>query len=154
MLQSEMQLKTSLSEERALMEILKGMESELSNEELIIKLEDAENTAGELRTRVQNIKGRIEGKKSINGVPIVKGLGHQKHGRFGKKCAPKLKTRKQLYKEINDMRSEWKVRKEKCVDFIDTLSDAMEKRPKEVNKLLDIETDEMIGVKIPAKKVL
>ncbi len=154
MLQSELQLKTSLSEETSVMEILKGMESELSNEELIIKLENAEKIAEELRTMVQNIKGRIEGKKSINGAPIVKGLGHQKHGRFAKNCAPKLKTRNQLCKEINDMRSEWKVRKEKCVDFIDTLSDAMEKRPKEVDKMLDIETDEMIGVKIPAKKVL
>jgi hypothetical protein len=49
------------------------------------------------------------------------------------------------------MRDEWKKRKDKCMDFIDQLADGMEKKPKDVVKLLDLETDEMEGVAMPAK---
>ena len=38
------------------------------------------------------------------------------------------------------------------MDFVYNLSDAMEKKPKDVLKILDIETDEAQGVKIPPKK--
>jgi 26S proteasome regulatory subunit (ATPase 3-interacting protein) len=52
------------------------------------------------------------------------------------------------------MRAEWKSRKEKCMDFIDQLADGMEKKPKEIIKLLELETDEMVGVTIPPKHVI
>ena len=153
---SKAELNIALGEEVSLMEILKGMESELSNEELRKRLEEAEKTGQEMRTKMQDIKYRIEGKTSSAGTPAAKGLGQPNPARFARYRAPpkKPKTRKQLNKEINSMRTEWKSRKEKCMDFIDNLADAMEKRPKEVNKMLEIETDEMMGVKIPAKKVL
>jgi len=44
------------------------------------------------------------------------------------------------------MRAEWRERKAKTNDFVDQIADAMEKKPKDVVKLLDIETDEMAGV--------
>mmetsp|Transcript_23162 Transcript_23162/g.28421 ORF Transcript_23162/g.28421 Transcript_23162/m.28421 type:complete len:503 (+) Transcript_23162:191-1699(+) len=66
------------------------------------------------------------------------------------KCAGKNDP-KRLKKKINKMRSEWKQRKEKCNDFVDILADAMEKRIKDVLKLLETETDEMMGVKMPPK---
>ena len=49
------------------------------------------------------------------------------------------------------MRDEWRQRKLKCVDLCDQLCDAMEKKRKDVIKLLDVETDEMCKVILPAK---
>lgn len=42
------------------------------------------------------------------------------------------------------MLGEYKARKRKCMDFVDMIADAMEKRPKDVmgEKVLDLETDE------------
>ena len=37
------------------------------------------------------------------------------------------------------------------MDFLDNLSDAMEKKPKDVIKMLELETDEAMGVKLPPK---
>ena len=61
------------------------------------------------------------------------------------RCPRGLKIR------INVMRQEWRNRKEKCKDFIENLSDAMEKKPKQVNNILDVETDESVGVIMPKK---
>jgi hypothetical protein len=51
------------------------------------------------------------------------------------------------------MREEWKKRKEKMVEFVDQMADAMEKKPKDMIKLLDIETDESVGAVLPEKFV-
>jgi hypothetical protein len=114
-------------------------------------LEDEEKTAGDLRERVQDAKDRIAG-KIIGSQEGSAGPGGLNQSRLARFSAPpkKPKTKKQLNKEFNSMRSEWKSRKEKCMDFIDNLSDAMEKHPKEVVKILELETDENSGgVKIP-----
>jgi len=53
---------------------------------------------------------------------------------------------------INALRDEWKKRKEKCMDFVDQLADAMDKNLKDVIKLLDVETDKSVGIdKMPPK---
>jgi hypothetical protein len=52
---------------------------------------------------------------------------------------------------INAMRGEWKKRKEQCMDFVETLADGLEKKPKDVVKMLELETDEMEGVTMPPK---
>ena len=49
------------------------------------------------------------------------------------------------------MRGEWKKRKEQCMDFVDHVADGMEKKRKDVIKVLDIDTDEMNGVALPPK---
>lgn len=49
------------------------------------------------------------------------------------------------------MRTEWSKRKAKCVDFVDGCADAMEKKPKEVNKLMQVETDAEVGAVMPEK---
>ena len=61
------------------------------------------------------------------------------------KCPKRMKVR------INKLRDEWKARRDKCRDFVDQLSDAMEKKPKDVMKMLDVETDESVGAKLPPK---
>jgi hypothetical protein len=52
------------------------------------------------------------------------------------------------------MRGEWKKRKDKCIDFVEQLADGMEKKVKDVVKLLELETDEMEGVKMPPKHTI
>eukprot|EP00592_Proboscia_alata_P026938 CAMPEP_0194443692 /NCGR_PEP_ID=MMETSP0176-20130528/126851_1 /TAXON_ID=216777 /ORGANISM="Proboscia alata, Strain PI-D3" /LENGTH=850 /DNA_ID=CAMNT_0039269981 /DNA_START=46 /DNA_END=2595 /DNA_ORIENTATION=- len=54
-------------------------------------------------------------------------------------------------KKINKMRSVWKLRKEKCSDFMENLADAMDKSMKDVSKVLDVEKDEAVGVKMPPR---
>jgi len=51
--------------------------------------------------------------------------------------------------QFNRMRHEWKTRKRKCMDFLEELADGMEKPPKAVIKLLELETDEMENVVLP-----
>ncbi len=50
-----------------------------------------------------------------------------------------------LRRKINHMLGEYKTRKRKCMDFVEELSDAMEKKTKDVvgEKMLCLETDEM-----------
>lgn len=64
------------------------------------------------------------------------------------RCPRRMKIR------INNMRGEWKTRKDKCADFCNELADCLEKKPKDVIKLLDLETDEMVGVTLPPKHVV
>ena len=149
MRKAKSELNTILGEENVLMEVLKGMESEFTNEDLAKQLEDEEKIVRELRTRMQQAKDRIADKTDAP-------QGGSDPSRFAKFRAPpkKPKTRKQQNTLFNKMRGEWKSRKEKCSDFVDNLSDAMEKRPKEVIKMLEFGTDEMLGVKIPPKRNL
>jgi hypothetical protein len=60
---------------------------------------------------------------------------------------------KTIKMRINKYREEWKRRKEKVKTFVENLSDAMEKKEKDVVKMLDIETDEMVGTKLPPKLI-
>ena len=50
------------------------------------------------------------------------------------------------------MRGEWKSRKQQCVEFVDQLADAMDKKRTQVINMLDIETDEKAGEKLPPKR--
>lgn len=128
---------------------------ELSNEEIDHQLLDLETAVTKQKTEEANMRERIQQFKSN---PTV-----QQSQRVGIRAIRPSKTPAQLAKErcprrlkmrINALRSQWKSRKEKCVDFIDQLSDAMEKKPKDIIKLLDLETDEMEGVKMPPKHVI
>ena len=56
-----------------------------------------------------------------------------------------------LKKSINGMREIWRKRKLSCMDFVDNMADAMEKSRKDAIKLLDVETDEAYGAKLPPK---
>ena len=61
------------------------------------------------------------------------------------RCPIRLKQR------INHLRDEWKKRKTKCMDFVEQLADGLEKKPKDVIHLCDIDTDEMNHVVMPVK---
>jgi hypothetical protein len=65
--------------------------------------------------------------------------------RFQSTKPTKPQDKTTLKRKINHMLGEYRSRKRKCLDFVDTISDAMEKRPKEVmgDKVLCLDTDEM-----------
>jgi predicted RNase H-like nuclease (RuvC/YqgF family) len=122
---------------------------QISNEELNKQLNEQESIVQNLKNRVNGAKERIAGTKSGSNKSNTPSSS-LKRGRFQPRNPP-IKSAKQIIKDFNYMRTEWKNRKEKCMDFLDNLSDAMEKKPKDVIKLLDIETDEAMGVKLPKK---
>ena len=126
----------------AIQKTVAEIRSDLSNAELEERLQTEEVTRNELQQKIDAIRARLAAPPPQASV-----------GRFHKP-PPKPSNPNQLKRRINQMRDEWKKRKQKCMDFIDQLSDAMEKSPKEAMKVLDIETDEMLGVELPAKHVL
>eukprot|EP00557_Chaetoceros_sp_GSL56_P000138 CAMPEP_0176499622 /NCGR_PEP_ID=MMETSP0200_2-20121128/13034_1 /TAXON_ID=947934 /ORGANISM="Chaetoceros sp., Strain GSL56" /LENGTH=551 /DNA_ID=CAMNT_0017898071 /DNA_START=125 /DNA_END=1780 /DNA_ORIENTATION=+ len=151
------ELQQILDEESKYLETMKRMKMELSNEELSIKVQEEDAFLDNLRERVRQAKDRISNntsQSSKSSSRLAGGGGSALRKKLTSSKENKPKTRKHLKKEINRMRNEWKARKEKCTDFIDNLADAMEKKPKDVIKMLDIETDEMLGVKIPPKQDL
>ncbi len=148
------QLKNS---EMALRREIETVQQEVSNDDLEKKLNEEEKIVSDLTERVNGAKDRIESARRGHATDGQSNKQPRKVSWKGSRMQPKpvpMKTSKQIKKEFNQMRIEWKNRKEKCVDFIDNLSDAMEKKPKEVIKLLDIETDEAMGVKLPPKHAL
>ena len=120
------------------------------NKELSTQIELEEEAVAQLKKRLEDTHTRIkEAKEKV----------HQPKPGIGR-FQPKPKSEAQLAREqcprrlkmrINAMRGEWKTRKTKCKDFVDTLADAMEKKPKEILKLLDVEADEEAGVTMPPK---
>lgn len=137
------EIRTTQKEHDELQDELDSMSSILvnllggpSNEELFEQLEREEKELVQIRERVRLVRDRTATmtQSSMNGKQSPK-----------ESCPRRLKVR------INRMRDEWKTRKDKCMEFVDQLADGMEKKVKDVVKLLDIETDEEVGVKIPPK---
>lgn len=52
--------------------------------------------------------------------------------------------------ELAFYRQSWAKRKAQCMEAVDSLADSMEKKRKEVFAMLDVETDEDVGVVLPA----
>jgi hypothetical protein len=65
--------------------------------------------------------------------------------RFKKATPSKPLDKSTLKRKINNMLSEYKTRKRQCMDFVEQLADAMEKKVKDVTgeKVLALDTDEM-----------
>ena len=148
-MQANVELKQCQQKEQELRKILTDFSSELSNEEVSIQIQRFDEEVTQLQTRVQEVKDRIS--NTSKGVP-----SHPRLLTAGMKQNPSKKplTKNQLKKNINSMRLQWKSHKDKCVDFVENFADAAEKKPKDIYKLLEIETDEMVGVKIPPKQQL
>ncbi|KAL3938285.1 MAG: hypothetical protein SGBAC_006767 [Bacillariaceae sp.] len=128
-------------EKATAMELYQVMQ-EPSNEELNKRVATAENEVASLHAEVDAILKRISAGEQT-GVP------KQQLGRAQPKVSKARSNPKRIKVEINRMRGEWKKRKEKCNDFIECLADGMEKKAKVVIKLLELETDEDAGVKMP-----
>lgn len=126
---------------------------ELSNEEVDAQLQEMETALGEAKKSLVAVHTRIrefkEQKKNPQRTVVNRFQKPKSAAQLAKeRCPRRTKMR------INAMRSDWKSRKDKCMDFVDQLADGMEKKPKDVIKLLEIETDAMEGVTMPFKLVI
>jgi DNA-binding transcriptional regulator GbsR (MarR family) len=148
---TEVELEGLRRQQAALSSALTGLSGQLSNEELTSQLVQEEAELETLRHQLKGAKARIQAAKAPPKQPkSIMDRGPVKSAALlaRERCPRRTKMR------INAMRGEWRKRKEQCTDFIDMLADGMEKKPKEVIKLLEIETDEIIGVEMPPKHVI
>ena len=122
------------------------MTQELSNDDLNRQVQEMERSLAALKESFLEVQCRIKAAKLQSKTTV----------RVNKTPAQLAKERcpRRLKLRINHIRDEWKKRKEKCMDFIEQLADGMEKKPKDVFKLLCLETDEMEGAVMPAKYVI
>ena len=150
---SQEELKQLHEEDKRLSHLTAQITSGPSNEELVGLLQSAEATVAELERNRQAILTRIEqAKKKAANQPSSMPIGGRKQPPANKK---KNITPLYLKKRINTMRDEWRKRKNKCMDFVENLADGMEKKVKDIcTKVLDIDTDESEGVKMPPKHIL
>jgi predicted transcriptional regulator len=115
-----------------------------SNEELDTLLTSAQSEVSALKQKLEATQARVRQATATDKPAPLKG-GRKQPPAKKNNCPKRLKIR------INQMRDEWRKRKNKCMDFIDQLADGMEKKVKDVVKLLELETDEEEGVKMPPK---
>jgi hypothetical protein len=115
---------------------------EPSNDDLTMQLQNGEEEVQALEARLQATLTRIESTEQKPSAPK------------GSKKGAKENNQRRVKIRINKMREEWRMQKEKWMDFIDMLADGMEKKIKDVVKLLELETDESEGVKMPPKHVV
>ncbi|CAB9521520.1 INteracting protein [Seminavis robusta] len=122
-----------------------------SNDDLTSALASQEEEVTKLKAQLKQMKARIESAKA--GAALAPKPGVRSFLAKPKSAAQLARERcpRRLKIRINAMRNEWMVRRVKCRDFVDMLADGMEKKPKDIVKLLELETDEMVGVTLPPK---
>jgi hypothetical protein len=121
-----------------------------SNAELCDKVAAEEALVAALQAKLAEMKGRIASAKQGPALPPKPRMvgNFQPQPKSAAEIARERCPRRLMIR-INAMRNEWKTRRDKCTDAIDTLADALEKKPKEIVKMLDLETDEMAHATIP-----
>jgi len=142
---------------------LSNVTKEPTNEELTQKVTQMEQEVRDLQKRIQEAKNcTSQSDPSSSSSSLLpkqpQRPGTLKYNQIRNPLPPtkKQKTPLQLKKEFNVMRLEWKKRKLSCMDFVDNIAEAMEKKNKDVmgSKILDLDTDEMNGCVLPPPKEL
>ena len=125
-----------------------GTASKLSatplNSDIDAQVAALEKDVKELEGRKQACLAAASGAAAKNSPP----------GKLGKRPAPpsKFDTDPKIVKSrINNMRSEWVKRKRFAMDFVENLADGLDKKPKEVVKILELDTDEAENAVMPPK---
>eukprot|EP00956_Cyclotella_meneghiniana_P010025 scaffold13840_cov69-Cyclotella_meneghiniana.AAC.5 len=90
----------------------------------------------QLQSEIMSIRQRTEAASKPTSKPLVNSYSRLK------KPPSKPRDKTNLKRSINTMTCEYKKRKRQCMDFVENLADAMEKKVKDATKLLDLETDE------------
>mmetsp|Transcript_3990 Transcript_3990/g.11695 ORF Transcript_3990/g.11695 Transcript_3990/m.11695 type:complete len:221 (-) Transcript_3990:18-680(-) len=116
--------------QQELSESLQSMEAELQSLEATPTNTDLPQLLAKEEKDVKGLRARADKLRS-SGIVIT----------------PAEKERKT--KNLSRYRSEWVKRKRLCMDMVHMIADGMEKRPKEVQKLIGIETDEDVQVTLP-----
>lgn len=137
--------------QRALQQDLAQILQEPSNEELEVQCQAGERAVQALEGRLDAMRDRIAAASSSSSSkrPPVSVNRPRPGAVQAKPPSPGL-----LKRRINTMRDEWRKRKATCMDFVAQLADGMDKKVKDVVKLLELETDEAEGVTMPPRHVI
>lgn len=144
------ELHTTLEQRyRSIQEELQPLLQIPTMKELDEDIEAEEQTLKGLQQEIDAIRNRIreqssEQKKPLK--PMVQYGGYYRMQQQQRRATPSEPADpSKLKRKINDMLSEYKGRKRKCMDFVNDLADAMEKHPRDVmnEKILGLDTDEM-----------
>lgn len=140
---------------RALHERLTPLLAIPTMKELGDQIADEERKLNEVQDEIRAVKGRMAdaSQRSSNATPgrvrtasggYASAACHPAD-RFRKLPRPKPQDPTTLKRKINHMLGEYKNRKRKCMDFVEELADAMEKKTKDVlgDRVLGLDTDEM-----------
>ncbi|GMH64162.1 hypothetical protein TrRE_jg7973 [Triparma retinervis] len=141
---SQAEFESLAAELRTVTAEIQSLKSQKKNSELDAEVKGMEDVVGALQKRVDLCK------KAASPTSAAK-----KKTLLGGKPKKELPSdSKSLKSRINNMRAEWVKRKAKCADFVEMAADGMEKKPKEVMKVVGIDSDESEGVKVPEKYAL
>eukprot|EP01082_Thalassiosira_pseudonana_P013276 g11824.t1 g11824 contig6:653133-655022(+) len=129
---------------RAILEELNPLLGIPTMKELDDNLAEEENALKAVEDEIQAIKERMASIAAGASSQQPSGTSYYPHNR-SKEAPSKPQDPTTLKRRINNMLGEYKARKRKCMDFVDELADAMEKKPKDVTgeKILCLDTDEM-----------
>jgi len=90
----------------------------------VVPMEIIRKKVDEEELLVKNLKQRLDEIKNQNGKKVVA------------KTCPKA-----MQKKITALKCDWKKRKQQCMDFVENIADAMEKKKKDVLKDLQLDLD-------------
>ena len=111
------------------------------------KLKGVQNEIDAMKERIANVSkpAASSGGGGIAGGQVTSASHHYFTNRFKPTQSAEPQSPKTLKRKINHFLGEYKARKRKCMDFVGELSEAMEKKAKDVvgDKLLGLDTDEM-----------
>jgi 26S proteasome regulatory subunit (ATPase 3-interacting protein) len=123
------------------------------------KLDELRQTAADMKQKVDSL--RIQRNRLIQTKPIPELIAYRDQL---KKQVEETEARKnelvqmaegispedaaRYQKEFRTRCEQWRQRKNKCQEILDTLSDAADKKPKQLIEDLELETDEQHGIKL------
>jgi len=125
---------------------MKELGDQISAEEQ--KLKEVHNEIQEVKDRMANAS-KPPSDSTMGSIRMGSGgyaaAAYYPANRFQKRPPAKPQNPTTLKRKINHMLGEYKTRKRKCMDFVEELSEAMEKKTKDVlgDKVLALDTDEM-----------
>jgi 26S proteasome regulatory subunit (ATPase 3-interacting protein) len=123
------------------------------------QVDQLRQTAAELKQKVDSL--RVQRNRLVHTKPIPELIAYRDQLRqqvsetearknelvqMAEGISPEDAARYQ--KEFRTRCEQWKQRKNKCQEILDTLSDAADKKPKQLIEELELETDEQHGIKL------
>jgi hypothetical protein len=108
-----------------------------SLQQLDDEISSQEKELQKVQCEINSIRQRMEKASKEPAKPLG-----PSYNRF-KKVPSKPRDKTSLKRSINYYTCEYKKRKRTCMDFVENLADAMEKKVKDAAKTLDLETDEL-----------
>ena len=128
--------------QRGLLQKLRSVENELNPLLAVPTLKQLDEDISQQENELQTIQSEIQAIRHRMEVATKPKPTIMTHNRF-KKPPSKPRDKTSLKRSINHMTGEYKKRKRQCMDFVENLADAMEKKVRDATKLLDLETDEV-----------